>query len=883
MSGTRKSGRLAGWTPLAPWLVVAGLVLFHAVNNWLWLLENVTWTGWDKARHLAWSLHYNYLLGHFSIRSLFQIMVSDAIRPPFFAASASVMYALLGRSADVATMVNVIYMAIALAATYALGRRWGGENGRSQGLVSVLLLASFPMFYAMSRHFYIEFALTAMVALTVLLLLATNGFRRRGMSLLFGLSLGLGMLTKRTFGVFAVGPVIVVVLASGLIPMAWQRLKRRPKLYWGKALLAWLVGLALAALWYLPNREMVKTLILGDALFFIWWTLAALAIYFVALPAAPLANAFAAFFLGAGLASVWYLAHVEFVDRVALYAYGVDDPRGRALRLNDPDTYLYYVRKLVNEHLSLLLFGILVAILVVAIVVVLRRQKSIWKALRQIRLEGWTVLAWIVGAYLLLTFSIYDESRAFTPVLPAVALLMGAAFAKLPWRRLRLGLLSLALIFGLLQFCVLSYEAANRLLPPRTFDLPIWGRTGVFAQSVYIQLPDEGQTDRRYWIQPDVLARLERRRIELGRDNLSLGLFINTRQINFGSFNYLILTGYPNLRVDSPIADLDESTAYPLLFAYDEVLIGPMDEGVTRPQIDLLQTILADPANLFAQAFELETGYLLPDGDTVYLYRQSHPLPADYPVEYVANLADQLDGETRSGDAILLTPPALVYPFVAHYEGAATVYLALHTEAEMTAIAARHRRLFLVVGDTAAGEAQGLAQDWLNQHAFRASHRWADSLQLITYGLVAGQPAATPGVEVGARLADSIRLGGYDLPAHSWPAGGIVPLTLFWQRLAPIAEDYQVFVHLLGADGRVVAQTDCGPVGGLRPTSGWQEGETVVDRHGLPLPDALPPGEYELRLGLYRPAGGDRLPVVSAAGQALGDSISLGPLTVTSP
>jgi 4-amino-4-deoxy-L-arabinose transferase-like glycosyltransferase len=880
MTEVKESGRLAVWARVTPWLVVAGLILFHGVNNWIWLVQNVTWTGWDRARHLAWSLQYSYLLGQFSIRSLFQVMVSDAIRPPFFAASASILYALFGRSADVATMVNVIYMAIALAATYGIGRRWGG---RWLGLVSVTLLAFFPMFYAMSRYFYLEFALAAMVTVNVYLLLATEGFRRRGVSLLFGLSLGLGLLTKRTFAVFVVGPVIAVVLASGLIPMAWQRLKQRPKLDGRKALLALLGGLALSALWYLPNRDVVQTLILGNALFFIWWALASLAIYFVALPVAQLSNAFAAFFIGASLASTWYLARIEFVQRVALYGYGIDDPRGRVLRLDSPDTYLYYVRKLVNEHLSLVLFGVLVAVLVVAIVVVLRRQKSVGKFLREIRLEGWAVLAWIGGAYILLTFSIYDESRAFTPVLPAIALLMGAAFFKLPWRRVRMGLLSLVLIFGLLQFVVISYEGANRLLLPGTFTLPILGRSNMFAQGIYIQLPDEGQTDRGFWIQPDVLTRIDRRRLDLGRDDISLGLFINTSQINFGSFNYLILTEYPHLRVDSPIATLDESTADSLLFAYDYVLIGPMDEGVTRPQIGLLQTILDDPSNLFAQAYELDTIYSLPDGNTVFLYRQRSPLPAGYAVEYVTALAERLSDRTRAGDALILAPPALVYPFVAHYAGPAQVYPAPAGEEELGGIAEQHQRILLVLGDAAAGEETGLAQDWFNRHAFRASHQWSDSLQVIMYGTVAGQPPSAPSVEVGMNLGDSVQLTGYDLPAGKWHVGDIVPLTLFWQGQVPLQEDYQVFVHLIGADGQPVAQTDSAPVGGSRPTSSWQQGETIVDRHGLLLPDTLPAGEYELRVGMYRPSDGQRLPVVGADGQALGDSLSLGLLTVMSP
>jgi 4-amino-4-deoxy-L-arabinose transferase-like glycosyltransferase len=210
---TEQANKNAWLVRLAPWLLVGGLVLFHAINNWSWLAENVTSTGWDKPRHLARSLHYTDVLSPITIKSLFGMMVSDPVRPPLFPASAAVMYKLFGRSADVATMVNVIYMAIALA----------------------------PMFYAMSRYFYLEFAVTAIVALTVYLLLATDGFQRRGMSLLFGLCLGLGLLTKRTFAVFAVGPVIVAVLASGLLPMLWQRLKQRPRFYWKVALIA-LVG-----------------------------------------------------------------------------------------------------------------------------------------------------------------------------------------------------------------------------------------------------------------------------------------------------------------------------------------------------------------------------------------------------------------------------------------------------------------------------------------------------------------------------------------------------------------------------------------------------------------------------------------------------------------
>lgn len=872
-SGSRDRGWLA---TLYPWALIGGLVLFHAVNNWRWLAENVTLTGWDRPRHLAISLSYARTLSTVTIQSLFNVMVSDPIRPPLFPASATPLYWLFGWSSDVATMVNVGYMAVALAATYGIGRRWGG---RRLGLLSATLLALFPMFYAMSRYFYIEFALMAMVALTVYLLLATDGFRRWGVSLLFGLALGLGLLTKRTFIVFAVGPLLVALLASGLWPALRQRLQRRPRIYWQRAALAVLGGLALAATWFFPNREMARTLILGDALLFIWWALAAWTLYFISLPPAPLSNATSALSLGGTIASAWYLARVEFIQRMMLYGYGVNDPRGRALDLDNLVPYLYYIRKLANEHLSLTFFVLLLAAVVAAVVVYGWRQGFRQQALRQVRLEGWAVVAWVVGAWLLLTFSIYQETRAFTPVLPAVALIFGACLLKLPWRWLRAALLAFLLAFGLLQFCILSYEPIHRLLPPRIFTLPFWGQTSLIAQGNYLDLPDEGPTDQGYWVQPDILQRIEEQRLALGRESMSLGLLARTRQINTGAFIYLILVDYPHLRVEALLEPMDQTTPYSSLFDHDYVAVKRVNSGAKPIQEQLIGGILGGAERVFDQAFELETCYPLPDGDSLYLYRQRYHLPADYPVEYVTHLAKTLGDRTRAGDAILVTPPALGSLFIANYTGPATVLLLPASEEEWAEVGAHHRRLFMVVGDAQAGQIEGQPARWLDGHAFRATHEWAGSLQLLTYGTAAAPLAIAPTTKTEASFGGQIGLAGYDLPAGIWHPGDILPLTLFWQRLAAIDGDWAVFVHLLDSNGQLIAQTDSTPAGGLRPTSGWTEGEQIVDRHGLALPDPMPPGTFELRVGLYLPATGERQPVTGMRA----DSLSLGQVKVAEP
>jgi hypothetical protein len=85
---------------------------------------------------------------------------------------------------------------------------------------------------------------------------------------------------------------------------------------------------------------------------------------------------------------------------------------------------------------------------------------------------------------------------------------------------------------------------------------------------------------------------------------------------------------------------------------------------------------------------------------------------------------------------------------------------------------------------------------------------------------------------------------------------------LVWQAEAAAAISYTVFVQLIDADGRVVAQSDSVPAGGSRPTSGWRAGEYIEDRHTLRLNSNFTNDHVigtRLIAGLYDPATGARL------------------------
>lgn len=128
---------------------------------------------------------------------------------------------------------------------------------------------------------------------------------------------------------------------------------------------------------------------------------------------------------------------------------------------------------------------------------------------------------------------------------------------------------------------------------------------------------------------------------------------------------------------------------------------------------------------------------------------------------------------------------------------------------------------------------------------------------------------------VDARLGDWVALTGFDAPERAAP-GQVLSITLVWQTLRQVDQDYKVFVHLLDADGRPVAQSDTVPAGWTRPTSGWQLGELVTDLHRLTLGPDLAPGEYRLVAGMYDADSGQRLPVAND-----GEVVELGKIQVS--
>jgi hypothetical protein len=132
-------------------------------------------------------------------------------------------------------------------------------------------------------------------------------------------------------------------------------------------------------------------------------------------------------------------------------------------------------------------------------------------------------------------------------------------------------------------------------------------------------------------------------------------------------------------------------------------------------------------------------------------------------------------------------------------------------------------------------------------------------------------------VQVNANFGGKIRLLGYQLDKEKVRPGETLGITLYWQGLAEIKENYYLFIHLLGRKGELVGHEDAYHGWGSYPTSLWRPGEIIADTYWLLISeDALTPSLIRVDVGLYEPITRQGLTVFDQAGQPIGSSIVIG-------
>lgn len=132
-------------------------------------------------------------------------------------------------------------------------------------------------------------------------------------------------------------------------------------------------------------------------------------------------------------------------------------------------------------------------------------------------------------------------------------------------------------------------------------------------------------------------------------------------------------------------------------------------------------------------------------------------------------------------------------------------------------------------------------------------------------------PQSQRAVQAPITFGDQVAFLGYQVPGITDDKLRIIT---FWRALRDSPEALHIFIHLLNADGELVAQHD-----GL---DAWiqslHRGDIVAQWHSLPL-ENISPGRYRLQAGTYTLSDKDRLPVLME-GEAVADRLWLDTIEV---
>ena len=193
------------------YLVAIGLlvmILFFIITNIIWLDIDNSIPQFDPAIHIQGCIkYYAFLTQVHSIFDLRHFFGLSTQYPPFYYLSTIPVIALLGFSHDYFVYVNFFYIILLVLSVFGIGKLLFNEW---VGFFSALLTMLYPLVYGLSRLYYIDFALLAMVSLVQYLILKSEGGIKRPWNILLGVATGLTLLTK-THGLIFFLPTWIIV------------------------------------------------------------------------------------------------------------------------------------------------------------------------------------------------------------------------------------------------------------------------------------------------------------------------------------------------------------------------------------------------------------------------------------------------------------------------------------------------------------------------------------------------------------------------------------------------------------------------------------------------------------------------------------------------
>ncbi len=220
-----------------PWFWLAVLFVILTAVTAIWVSIDRRPPEWDHANHLERALRCHQSLAEGRVWAA--ISGDSAFYPPLVPCAAGLLYFAFPVTPLTAQAVMLGFLALGLAAVFGVGRALWDDRA---GVLAAFLFGTAPFVVFSLLNFQLDLPLASMVALTLWLLLRTEGFRRAGWCGALGLVLGFGLLTKPTYLVYVAAPILHQAFTG------WRGADRRRRL--ALLSLAIVIAAALALPWY---------------------------------------------------------------------------------------------------------------------------------------------------------------------------------------------------------------------------------------------------------------------------------------------------------------------------------------------------------------------------------------------------------------------------------------------------------------------------------------------------------------------------------------------------------------------------------------------------------------------------------------------------------
>lgn len=405
--------------------------LLAAIGNAVWILLDHSSPPWDQAHYLSVSLQYRHAFDSEGILGLLRAIRSvDTSRGPLFPILITPFVTIFGAGARGGMILNillapVLYLAAGQIA-WIVFRSWAAR------LLTILLVATMPLLVGLYHNVFQDFLLATLATVAILLLLLSDRFQRRWLCAGLGLAIGLGTLTKVTFPIFVVGPLLVV---AAQIALSWRERGQR------------------GSTDTRPNlRELATNLALAGGVFLV-----------VVLP--------------------WYLPNFSATREYAQST--TSGPLSIGAGPKHPLTFeaiTSFTANLVNSDVSWIvgLVGLIaIALNLPALRALFRRPANVDRLLKLALL-----LSWLLIPYLFLVTAHNQDVRLMAAAMPAVAVIVAGAIAAVRSQRVRAALVAVAVI-------ALGYQTLNHVTSITPGFLPKDVSLKVSSYSAVIHLDDE--------------------------------------------------------------------------------------------------------------------------------------------------------------------------------------------------------------------------------------------------------------------------------------------------------------------------------------------------------------------------------------------------------